>query len=82
MKLFSIALIGSALVMSGAVAAKETHASEPVNASQYYGLYQNPSQAIAPSGSDSADFAHSGTRGREDLGAGTFDPKGPGNVSD
>jgi hypothetical protein len=35
--------------MSGAVAAKEpSHAKYPVNANQYYGLYQKPAQALAP----------------------------------
>jgi hypothetical protein len=83
MKFFSVALIGSALVMSGAVAAKESpHAGQPANANQYYDLYQNPSQAIAPSGDDSVGFGRSGTRGREDLGAGVAHPEGPGNVSD
>ncbi len=82
MKIFGIALIGSALVMSGAVAAQETHATQPAKANEYYGLYQNPSQAIAPSGTDSADFDHAGTRGREDAGAGVSHPEGPGNVAD
>jgi hypothetical protein len=82
MKFFSIALIGSALVMSGAVAAQETRAKQPADANQYYGLYQNPSQAIAPTGDDSFDFGRSGTRGRENLGAGVSHPEGPGNVSD
>jgi hypothetical protein len=83
MKPLSIALVCSALVMSGAVAAKEqVRAGQPANADQYYGLYQNPSQAIAPSGDDSVDFGHSGTRGRENLGAGVSNPEGPGNISD
>jgi hypothetical protein len=82
MKIFSIALIGSALVMSGAAAAKERpHDSQPANANQYYDLYQNPSQAITPSGDDNADFGHSGTRGRENLGADFSNPEGPGNIS-
>jgi|BarGraIncu00222A_1022003.scaffolds.fasta_scaffold149039_2 hypothetical protein len=82
MKIFSIALIGLALVMPGAVAAQETHTTQPAKANEYYGLYQNPSQAIAPSGTDSADFDHAGTRGRGDVGAGVSHPEGPGNVAD
>ena len=68
--------------MSGAVAAKQLHPAQPADADQYYGLYQNPSQAIAPSAADSDDFAHSGTRGRADLGADVLNPEGPGNVVD
>jgi hypothetical protein len=83
MRILSVALIGSALVVSGAVAATESlHAGQPASANQYYGLYHNPSQAIAPSADDSADFDRSGTRGRETLGAGFSNPEGPGNVSD
>jgi hypothetical protein len=83
MKVLSIALIGSALVMSGAVAAKEpSHAKRPVNADKYYGLYQSPSQALAPSKADGADFDQSGTRGRENLAASPSHPEGPGNVAD
>jgi len=49
MKILSIALIGAALVMSGCVAAKETHAGLPANANQFYGRYQSPWQdEIAP----------------------------------
>jgi hypothetical protein len=83
MKILSIAPIGAALVMSGCVAAKETHAGLPANANQFYGRYQSPWQdEIAPSAVDRADFDRLGTRGREDLGAGTFHPEGPGNVAD
>ena len=83
MRILSIALIGSALAISGAVAATEsTHAGQSASANQYYGLYQNPSLAIAPPADDSAAFDRSGTRGRETLGAGFSNPEGPGNVSD
>ena len=83
MKILSIALIGAALVMSGAVSAADSaHAGQPARANEYYGLYQNPSQAIAPSADDNAAFDRSGTRGRETLGAGFSNPEGPGNVSD
>ena len=83
MKIFSIALIGSALVMSGAGAAKERpHDGQPANANQYYDLYQNPSQAITPSGDDNVAVGRSSAHGREDPGAGVSYPEGPGNVSD
>jgi hypothetical protein len=76
MKILSIAFIGMALVMPGAVAAKEpSHDRQPANADQFYGLYQNPSQATGA-------FDHSGTRGREGRGASAFHPEGPGNVVD
>ena len=83
MKILSIAFIGMALVASGAVAAKEpSHYRQPANANQYYGFYQNPSQAIAPADADEAAFDHSGTRGREGLGANPSHPEGSGDVSD
>ncbi len=80
MKMLSIALLGSALLISFAAAAKDTHEAQPASANQYYGLYQNPSHASGAS--DSGNFAHSGTRGREDLGAEDAHPEGPGNVTD
>jgi hypothetical protein len=81
MKILSIALLGAGLLMSGAVAAKDyRHAKQPANANQYYGLYRNPSDSLAPSRMDRANFDHSGTRGREGLGASPFHPEGPGNV--
>jgi hypothetical protein len=65
MKLLSIALIGSALVVSGAVAAKEAaHAKHPVNADQYYGLYQKPPQALAPFKAFGYEFDSPAARGR------------------
>jgi hypothetical protein len=82
MKLFSIALVGATLAMTGAVAAQENRAKQPADPSQYYGLYNNPAQAIAPSENDNDAFDHAGTRGREGLGAETSGPEGPGNVSD
>jgi len=83
MKILNITLISSILFISGAVAAKDyPHAEQPANANQYYGLYQNPSQALAPSGADHADFDRSGTRGREGFGGSPFHPEGPGNVAD
>jgi hypothetical protein len=75
-KILSIAFIGMALVMPGAVVAKDaSHAAPPANADQYYGLYQNQSQAIGT-------FDHSGTIGRDGRGANPFHPDGPGNVVD
>ena len=65
MKVLSIALIGSALVMPGAVAAKErSHAKHPVNADQYYGLYQKSPQASAPFKAYGIEFDSPGARGR------------------
>ncbi|WOJ88544.1 hypothetical protein RZS28_12010 [Methylocapsa polymorpha] len=80
MKILNIALISSTLLMSGAVAAKDyPHTKQPANADQYYGLYQNPSRAVAPPG---AAFDRSGTRGRQGFGGSPFHPEGPGNVAD
>ena len=76
MKIVSIAFIGMALVVSGAVAAKEpSHDRQPANAGQYYGFYHNPSQAVAPADADEAAFDYSGTRGREELGASPSNPR-------
>jgi hypothetical protein len=59
MKYISIAFIGMALVMSDTVAAKEPfHDRRPASADQYYGLYQNSSQATST-------FDHSARRGHE-----------------
>ena len=83
MKILTIAFLGAGLLMSGAVAAKDyPPAKQPANANQYYGLYQNPSQVVAPSITDRRDFEHSGTRGRDGLGASPFHPEGPGDVED
>jgi hypothetical protein len=82
MRILSIGLISAALVISGAVAAQENRAKQPADPNQYYGLYHNPAQAIAPSENDNDAFDHAGTRGREGLGAETSGPEGPGNVSD
>jgi hypothetical protein len=83
MKILNIALISSALLMPGAVLAKDyPHAKQPAKADQYYGLYQSPVQVLAPSRADRADFDQSGTHGRLGLGASSFHPEGPGNVSD
>jgi hypothetical protein len=81
MKILIVALLGASVLASGAVAAKQhPHAKQPANANQYYGIYQSPSQALAPF--HGADFDRSGTRGREGLGASAFHPEGPGNVVD
>jgi hypothetical protein len=75
------AALAVGLFATDAVAAKEIHAGLPAKANQYYGLYQNPSQAIAPLAGDRTDFDHSGTRGREGRGGNPFHPEGPGNVT-
>lgn len=82
MKILAIALIGSALAISAAAANDAPQASRPANAERYYGLYQNPSQALAAPGADDDAFDDSGTRGRQGLGASPFHPEGPGNVND
>jgi len=76
----NIMLSAAALIASlGAVAAKDRHPPSP---EQYYGLYANQDQGPAVSRWDRARFDHSGTRGREGLGASPMHPEGPGNVSD
>lgn len=82
MKIIHIGLSCSALFISGAVLAKDyPHAKQPAKADQYYGLYQSPVQALAPSRADRADFDQAGARGRLGLGGSPFHPEGPGNVS-
>ncbi len=75
------ALLAAAVLIAsaGVAAAKDQY---PANAQTYYGLYQSPSDSIAPSRADRADFDRSGTRGREGLGESPFHPEGPGNVAD
>jgi hypothetical protein len=83
MKRFNATIICLAVVASSAAGAKEhSHSAQPASTNAYQGLYQAPSQALSRSGSDSADFDHSGTRGREELGASPFNPEGPGNLQD
>jgi hypothetical protein len=83
MKFIAIALLGAGLLMPGAVAAKDyPPAKQPANANRYYGMYLDPSQGRAPSITDRRDFDHSGTRGRDGLGASPFHPEGPGDVED
>jgi hypothetical protein len=48
---------------------------------QFYSINQSPNQ-VAPSREDRIRYDHSGTRGREGLGASPGHPEGPGNVSD
>jgi hypothetical protein len=82
MKILSIALLGAALFMSDAVAAKDgPYSKQPANADQYFGVYQSPSDPLARSNVDGADSGQSGTRGREGLGGDSFHPEGPGNVT-
>jgi hypothetical protein len=79
MKIIGIVKIGSALLASGAVAAKDsTNGKQQIDASEYYGLYYNPQQATA----SSAAVERSGTAGREDFGECPFYPEGSGNVAD
>jgi hypothetical protein len=78
MKIIDIALIGSALLASGAAAAQDSpSATRRVDASQYYGLYSPPSQGVAAL----ANFDRSGTSGREGYGEDPLYPEGPGNVA-
>ena len=79
-----IALLAAVLMGStGVVAAKDNQpAKVPVNANQYYGLYQGSPDGLALSRWDRARFDHSGTRGREGLGEDPLHPEGPGNVAD
>lgn len=82
MKVLKIALIGSALLVSGGAFAKDRPTAAPTpGVDQYYGVYHTPAAAASPT-TDSADFDHSGTRGREDLGASPFNPEGPGNFEE
>lgn len=81
MKILNIALIGSALMLSGAASAQEqTRAKQPSDANSYYGLYPNPSR-VTPS-TDNDAFDEYGTRGREGFGASPSAPEGPGNVDE
>jgi hypothetical protein len=76
--------LAAAVVMgsTGVVAAKNKHPVKPVDANQYYGLYQGSPDGLAVSRWDRARFDHSGTRGREGLGEDPLHPEGPGNVAD
>lgn len=78
MKVFSIVLMSSAFLISGAAMATEP--SRPADANQFYGEYDSPSQSAAPADADRSAFDHSGTRGRHGLGASAFHPEGPGEV--
>jgi hypothetical protein len=79
MKIIGIVIIGSAVLASGAVAAKDSPNGKPqIDATAYYGLYDNPPPAMAVS----TAMGRSGTAGREDLGESPFYPEGPGNVAD
>ncbi len=75
----TLAFAGLALAVSVGAAAASVSETAPIHASQFYSLYDGAAPA-APS--DMARFDHSGTRGRLGLGASTFHPEGPGNVSD
>jgi hypothetical protein len=52
-----------------------------LRAEQFYSIPQSPNQ-VAPSRWDRIQYDHSGTRGRDGLGASPSRPEGPGNVSD
>jgi hypothetical protein len=52
-----------------------------LQADQFYSIHQVPNQ-VAPSRWDRIRYDHSGTRGREGLGASPGHPEGPGDVSD
>jgi hypothetical protein len=52
-----------------------------LQADQFYSIHQGPNQ-VAPSRWDRIRYDHSGTRGRDGLGASAAHPEGPGNVSD
>jgi hypothetical protein len=59
-------------------------AAQPRNhlrAEQFYSIPQSPNQVV-PSRLDRIRYDHSGTRGRDGLGASPWRPEGPGNVSD
>lgn len=59
-------------------------AAQPRNhlrAEQFYSIHQSGNQ-VAPSRWDRTRYDHSGTRGRDGLGASPWRPEGPGNVSD
>ncbi len=77
-------LAAAALAASaGAANALDHHpVKQPAKAKQYYGLYQNPVQALPLDQQDQILYHRSGTIGREDLGASPRHPEGEGNVSD
>jgi hypothetical protein len=54
----------------------------PAGANQYYGMYEPAQRALSFSRGDRFRYGHSGTRGRDGLGASSVYPEGPGNVSD
>jgi hypothetical protein len=59
--------------------------AQPLNhfqVEQDYGTDQRALKITAPPRWDRIHFDHSGTRGREGLGASARYPEGPGNVSD
>lgn len=78
----SLAAAALALPISGAGA--QTH--HALRTGLQYGpppyAYQSAYGPPALSRWDRARFDHSGTRGREGLGASPMHPEGPGNVSD
>lgn len=76
MKVFSIVLMSSAFLISGAAMA--TEANHPADANQFYGEYDSSPQNAGPADADRDVFDHSGTRGRQGLGASAFHPEGPG----
>jgi hypothetical protein len=83
MKTLGIVLVGSALLASGAVAAKDaSQTGKSVDRNQFYGLYQNQPDAMATARDHRTEFDRSGTVGREGLGASPFKSEGPGNFAD
>jgi hypothetical protein len=74
-----IGLAVAALAASIGVAGAKESRRPPRD--QFYGAYTNPAPQNALSRWDRARFDHSGTRGREGLGASPMHPEDPGNVS-
>jgi hypothetical protein len=73
-----LAFAGLTVIASiGAAAAQEV----PVQASQFYGLYQQPIGLEGPMHYIYYPYDRAGTIGRLNLGASPFRPEGPGNHS-
>jgi len=76
----SVTLALAGLTVLASAAAATAAEQMPVQADQFYSLYQAPDTTSAAS--DIARYDHSGSRGRLDLGASPRHPEGPGNFSD
>jgi opacity protein-like surface antigen len=76
----TIGLATAVLLASVSMAAAQER--YPAGAHQYSGIYEPAQHGLSFSRGDRFRYGHSGTRGRDGLGASPGYPEGAGNVSD